>query len=178
MNKQVSKKTAARRLSKMIEQFPADEYQKELYKKFPSTHYLSNPTNIMHTLAWCTFFRKNLHRFVQDYLEIPISIGYKLIINTKSNIFFDFGPYLAYGLFGNYNIDYAELENDKKDLFTCGAYKRFDFGCQGNIGINITNFQIGIGAVQSIIKPTKDIWNLENPKEKSFLLNISYFLNR
>jgi hypothetical protein len=72
MNKQVSKKTAARRLSKMIEQFPADEYQKELYKKFPSTHYLSNPTNVMHTLAWCTFFRKNLHRFVQDYLEIPI----------------------------------------------------------------------------------------------------------
>ena len=39
MNKQVSKKTAARRLSKMIEQFPADEYQKEFYKKFPSTHY-------------------------------------------------------------------------------------------------------------------------------------------
>lgn len=72
MNKQVSKKTAARRLSKMIEQFPADKYQKELYKKFPSTHYLSNPTNVMHTLAWCTFFRKNLHRFVQDYLEIPI----------------------------------------------------------------------------------------------------------
>ena len=112
------------------------------------------------------------------YLEIPISIGYKLIINTKSNIFFDFGPYLAYGLFGNYNIDYAELENDKNDLFTCGAYKRFDFGFQGNIGINITNFQIGIGAVQSKIKPTKDIWNLENPKEKSFLLNISYFFNR
>ena len=98
--------------------------------------------------------------------------------DTKSNIFFDFGPYLAYGLFGNYNIDYAELENDKNDLFTCGAYKRFDFGCQGNIGINIANFQIGIGAVQSIIKPTKDIWNLENPKEKSFLLNISYFFNR
>ena len=89
------------------------------------------------------------------------------------------GAYLM-GLttFGNYNIDYAELENDKNDLFTCGAYKRFDFGFQGNIGINITNFQIGIGAVQSIIKPTKDIWNLENPKEKSFLLNISYFLNR
>lgn len=72
MNKKVSKKTTARRLSKMIEQFPADKNQSELYKKFPSTHFLSNPQNVMHTLAWCTFFRKNLHRFVMDYLKIKI----------------------------------------------------------------------------------------------------------
>lgn len=72
MNKNISKKTAARRLSKMIKQFPADKNQSELYKKFPSTHFLSNPQNVMHTLAWCTFFRKNLHRFVMDYLKIKI----------------------------------------------------------------------------------------------------------
>ena len=29
MNKKISKKTAAKRLSKMIEQFPADKYQQE-----------------------------------------------------------------------------------------------------------------------------------------------------
>ena len=72
MNKNISKKTTARRLNKMIEQFPADKNQSELYKKFPSTHFLSNPQNVMHTLAWCTFFRKNLHRFVMDYLKIKI----------------------------------------------------------------------------------------------------------
>lgn len=72
MNRKISKKTAAKRLSKMIDKFPADKNQSELYKKFPSTHFLSNPENVMHTLAWCTFFRKNLHRFVMDYLKIEI----------------------------------------------------------------------------------------------------------
>lgn len=50
----------------------ADENQKELWKKFPSTHYLSNPDNVDHTLLWSTFFRRNLHRFVMDYLGIAL----------------------------------------------------------------------------------------------------------
>lgn len=50
----------------------ADKNQRELYKKFPSTHYLSNPNNVLHVLAWGTFFKRNLHRFVIDYLKIPL----------------------------------------------------------------------------------------------------------
>lgn len=50
----------------------ADENQLELYKKFPSTHYLSNPNNVLHILAWGTFWRRNMHRFVIDYLKISL----------------------------------------------------------------------------------------------------------
>lgn len=50
----------------------ADKNQLELYKKFPSTHYLSNPDNVLHILAWGTFFRRNMHRFVIDYLKINL----------------------------------------------------------------------------------------------------------
>lgn len=50
----------------------ADHNQLNLYKKFPSTHYLSNPTNVLHVLAWGTFFRRNMHRFVMDYLKIQL----------------------------------------------------------------------------------------------------------
>lgn len=50
----------------------ADERQKNLYKKFPSTHYLSNPNNVLHVLAWCTFWRRNLHRFALDYLKLKL----------------------------------------------------------------------------------------------------------
>lgn len=50
----------------------ADENQLSLYKNFPSTHYLSNPNNVLHTLAWGTFFRRNMHRFVIDYLKISL----------------------------------------------------------------------------------------------------------
>ena len=50
----------------------ADENQLELYKNFPSTHYLSNQNNVLHVLAWATFFKRNLHRFVIDYMKISL----------------------------------------------------------------------------------------------------------
>lgn len=50
----------------------ADKNQLELYKNFPSTHYLSNSNNVLHVLAWGTFFKRNMHRFVIDYLKISL----------------------------------------------------------------------------------------------------------
>lgn len=50
----------------------ADKNQLELYKNFPSTHYLSNQNNVLHVLAWGTFFKRNMHRFVIDYLKINL----------------------------------------------------------------------------------------------------------
>lgn len=50
----------------------ADKNQLELYKNFPSTHYLSNQNNVLHILAWGTFFKRNMHRFVIDYLKISL----------------------------------------------------------------------------------------------------------
>lgn len=58
----------------------ADQRQKNLYKKFPSTHFLSNPTNVNNTLLWCTFFRRNLHRLAIDYLGIKLHIYQQLIL--------------------------------------------------------------------------------------------------
>lgn len=50
----------------------ADENQLEIHKKFPTTHYLSNQNNVLHILAWATFWRRNMHRFVIDYLKIDL----------------------------------------------------------------------------------------------------------
>lgn len=53
-------------------QYPADENQLSLYKKFPSTHYLSNQNNVLNVMAWCSFWRRNLHLFVRDYLKLSL----------------------------------------------------------------------------------------------------------
>lgn len=53
-------------------QTPADENQLSLYKSFPSTHYLSNQNNVLHVMAWCSFWRRNLHLFVRDYLKLSL----------------------------------------------------------------------------------------------------------
>ena len=50
----------------------ADENQLALYKNFPSTHYLSNQKNVLNTIAWITFFRRNMHRCAIDYFGIKI----------------------------------------------------------------------------------------------------------
>lgn len=52
--------------------YPADKNQLELYKSFPSTHFLSNQNNVLNTIAWCTFWRRNLHLFVRDYLKLSL----------------------------------------------------------------------------------------------------------
>lgn len=36
----------------------ADDKQAVLHTKFPSTHFLSNPTNVDHTYRWCTFLEE------------------------------------------------------------------------------------------------------------------------
>ena len=50
----------------------ADDKQKELYTKFPSTSFLGNERNVDHVLRWNTFFRRNLHRLAIDYLGINL----------------------------------------------------------------------------------------------------------
>lgn len=50
----------------------ADKNQMALYKKFPSSHYLSKPKNLLNTIAWITFFRRNMHRCAIDYLGIKL----------------------------------------------------------------------------------------------------------
>lgn len=57
----------------MSKQFEfADDRQKNLYKKFPSTHYLSNPNNVDHILLWNSLFRRNLQLLARDYLCIKL----------------------------------------------------------------------------------------------------------
>lgn len=58
----------------------ADERQKNLYKKFPSTHFLSNPTNVHNTYLWSTFFARNFHRLAIDYFGIKLHIYQQLIL--------------------------------------------------------------------------------------------------
>lgn len=58
----------------------ADDNQANLYKKFSSTHYLGNSVNVDHVYLWCTFFRRNLHRFAMDYLGLQLHLYQQLIL--------------------------------------------------------------------------------------------------
>ena len=58
----------------------ADDRQKTLHKKFPSTHFLSNPNNVHHVLLWNTLFKKNLNKLATDYLGIKLHFYQQIIL--------------------------------------------------------------------------------------------------
>lgn len=57
----------------------ADERQANLYKTFPTNHFLGNEKNMHYAFLWNTFFRRNLHRLALDYLQIKLHL-YQIII--------------------------------------------------------------------------------------------------
>ncbi|MEY8352590.1 hypothetical protein AALB39_04445 [Lachnospiraceae bacterium 54-53] len=58
----------------------SDERQRELYRKFPSTHFLSRPENVHHVLLWNTLFKRNLHKVAIDYLGIKLHFYQTIIL--------------------------------------------------------------------------------------------------
>lgn len=67
-----------------------DELQDKLYQYFDKNQSpLGNQKFAEHILAWITFWRRNIHRFVLDYLQIPIHL-YQIVMiycmNLSSNI--------------------------------------------------------------------------------------------
>lgn len=56
-----------------------DDNQRNVYKKFPSTHLLSNPENAANFIMLVTYYRRNMHRFAMDYLGIKLHL-YQIII--------------------------------------------------------------------------------------------------
>lgn len=55
-----------------------DKNQTDLHTHFQNTHWLSNQKHTEQFLLWNTFYRRNLHRFAQDYLGLSLHL-YQLI---------------------------------------------------------------------------------------------------
>ena len=63
-----------------------DNYQKNVYKKFPSHSWLSNKANYERIVDWITFYRRNIPVFVEHYLNIPLH-WYQIIWLYLLNIY-------------------------------------------------------------------------------------------
>lgn len=57
----------------------ADDLQANVYKHFPSDHFLGSEQNVDHFMHWVTFYRRNLHRFATDVLGIKLHL-YQIIM--------------------------------------------------------------------------------------------------
>lgn len=57
----------------------ADDKQKALSQNFSNTTLLGDPKFLGHFLLWVTFWRRNLHRFAEDYLGLKLKL-YQVIM--------------------------------------------------------------------------------------------------
>lgn len=109
------------------------------------------------------------------YMELPVLIGYKYYVNERMKLSFGLGPYLAYGLFGNSKIDIEDSVDDN-NIFSSGAYKRFDYGIKTYVGVDFSKWRVGIGWSKSMQKPTKGKWDTINPKDMTYSFQVSYMI--
>ena len=49
-----------------------DKLQSEVYTHFNSKSYLSDANHVANLVDWCTFYRRNMHRFAMHYLGLKI----------------------------------------------------------------------------------------------------------
>ena len=96
------------------------------------------------------------------YLEIPLHVGYKQRLSSSFNLLAEFGPYVAYGLFGKTtqeaypNQDGGITAREKYDTFD--ALKRFDMGLGLKFGIEYDDcWQLSWGFDFGLMKAVKEI---------------------
>lgn len=112
-----------------------------------------------------------------NYLVVPVHIGYKMKCSKNISLLANAGPYVGVGLWGKYK----HFENGKKDysssdIFdTENGYKRFDYGCGFNIGLEYAkHFQLSLGADWGLKDISKvDGWKYKN---RSFTISVGYIL--
>lgn len=97
----------------------------------------------------------------QMYLQIPLAFAYKLHLERKTHLVFNFGSYIAYGIAGK--ID--DGSHKKRDTFDKTGLKRFDVGLLGGIGLEVDRVLLGVNyeyGLLNIAQAKKDSYKNQN----------------
>ena len=118
----------------------------------------------------------------QMYLEMPIFAVYKMYMSNSTCVYFNLGPYIAYGIGGkNKEVITGSTQKEetteedtfgKSDKLTYGNLKKFDFGIGGGVGMEIGRIIIGLSCELGLT----DLSNNDSYKYKniSSLVTLGY----
>lgn len=112
------------------------------------------------------------------YLQVPLNIGFRQRLTSDFKLVEEFGPYLAYGLFGKTKI--SEFIDDAGKVFpqdnfnTFSRYKRFDAGLGLKLGIEYNEMiRLSWGMDIGFLKTAKDIKDYPDTTGENFSTYIS-----
>ncbi|HEY6064077.1 MAG TPA: outer membrane beta-barrel protein [Chitinophagaceae bacterium] len=112
-----------------------------------------------------------------NYIEIPLQLGGKLILNKTNSLFLGFGPYFSVAISGKNKFYDGSSDNPFKLDESQGGYQRFDFGGKIFVDYGIQNFAINIFYTNGVkdIVGSNDFYILKN---RALGLNIIYYLKK
>lgn len=108
------------------------------------------------------------------YLELPVHVGYRQVLNDRFAAVYGIGPYVGWGLWGGYKLD-GDSGFDV-NVFTDDEYRRFDWGAGLSVALETRRLQIGASYDISFRRPNKVDLPQFNGKSKIFRLSLSYIL--
>ena len=94
---------------------------------------------------------KAIRKFSLYYLQAPVYAQYRFNVAEETNLLFQAGPYVGYGMFGrqSYTMKGKSQDlTDKQKKLTFGSgkpddmYKAFDYGIGAGVGIEFYRFQL------------------------------------
>lgn len=102
------------------------------------------------------------------YISLPLNFGYRYALSNDVKLFGGLGPYLAIGVLGKEVFKEGDIKI-KSDMFG-ENYKRFDFGLNYNVGVELYDqWQVFMGFEHGLVNSFKS--KLEGDNSKMHPLN-------
>lgn len=114
------------------------------------------------------------------YFEIPVQFAYRIRCAQKCNLDIMFGPYVAIGMYGKYNIEdtrYSGISQGRGDVFSKSMYStRMDVGVIGGINLELwKHYRLGVNYAKGLTS-LKDSFDSHDakPKNSTWAFTIGY----
>lgn len=121
-----------------------------------------------------------------QYLQLPILATYKIELVSDTKVFFNVGPYIAYGIGGKSTIKERYLNstrtNEKRntDSFGDNRMKKIDYGLKYSIGLEYEKFvfewsyELGLVDIGSDNSEINSILNDKRFRNQGLALSVGY----
>ena len=102
-----------------------------------------------------------------NYLQMPVTFGYKYQVGNGFTAYLNAGPYVGFGVYGRGRSSVRLVSGDRpagglvdgcieSDSFDDLALKKFDFGITGSIGAEYKQYFVNVGYEYGLTNLAKD----------------------
>lgn len=138
---------------------------------------IKNPVD---TFTYVTQAQKIKEERKLAYFEIPVQFAYRIRCTQKCNLDIMFGPYVAVGMYGKYNIEdtrFPDVSQGRGDVFSKSMYStRMDVGVIGGLNLELwKHYRLGVNYAKGLTS-LKDSFDSRDakPKNSTWAFTIGY----